>query len=150
MNLYDVTRGNYRVVRAVSYPDYPESLILFDVRVAAVAELEWVTDIFINGKYNGPTDIIASNDYKLTWVADGPKLLETGVASLELSSGKHLRQVWSSIITPEEASEEVSRLAKFPSVGEVITAKISPFKLDGNSMSYAWEGTVRTGVDAVS
>jgi hypothetical protein len=150
MNLYDLTRGNYRVVRAVSYPDFPESLILFDVRVAVAAESEWVTDVFINGMYNGPTDIIASNNYKLTWVADGPKLLEMGSASLELSSGKHMRQVWSSIITPEQGSDGARRLAKFPSVGEVITAKISPFKLDGNSMSYDWEGTVRKGADAVS
>jgi hypothetical protein len=143
MNLYDLTLGNYRVFRAVSYPDHPESLVLFDVRVVARADTEWVTEIAIHGRYTGPTDIVASDDYRLTWAVDGEKLLESGAASLASPTGERLRQTWSSIITPGEGANEVSpRLQTFPAGGQVISATISPFKIDGHRMSYEWEGTV--------
>jgi hypothetical protein len=143
MNLYDLTLGNYRVFRAVSYPDHPESLVVFDVRVVARGNSEWITEIAINGRYTGPTDIVASDDYRLTWVAEGAKLLESGAASLARSSGEHVRQIWSSIITPGEGAEESSpRFKTFPAVGQVINATISPFKIVGQRMSYEWEGTV--------
>jgi hypothetical protein len=141
MNLYDLTQGNYRVLRAVSYPDHPGSLIVFEVRVEAKGGSEWITEITISGTYDGPRDIVASDDYQLTWVVDGAKVLEAGSASLSCASGAPMRQIWASIITPEH--EAAPRLAKFPSRGEVVEAKISPFKIDGNRMSYEWEGTVK-------
>ena len=144
MNLYDLTRGNYRVMRAVSYPEYPESLVVFDAQVAATGETEGDTSIFINGKYTGPTDVVASENYELTWAVDGPKLLESGSATLVLRSGNSIRQTWSSIISPRDSSNEVeTSFHRFPSVGEVINATISPFKIDCNSMTYEWEGTVK-------
>jgi hypothetical protein len=142
-NLYDLTLGNYRVFRAVSYPDHPESLILFDVQVIATSESDWTTEITINGTYTGPTDIVASEDYQLTWVADGGKLLESGGSSLARSSGERLRQVWSSIITPGEGTTESSPRLALAAGGQVIDATISPFKIDGGRMTYEWEGTVR-------
>jgi hypothetical protein len=142
-NLYDLTLGNYRVVRAVSYPDHPESLLVFDVRVVASGESEWATEIAINGRYTGPTDIVASDDYRLTWVADGAKLLESGASSLARPGGESLRQIWSSIITPGEGAKEgSSRIKRFAPGGQVVNATISPFKIDGHRMSYEWEGTV--------
>jgi hypothetical protein len=142
-NLYDLTLGNYRVVRAVTYPDHPESLLVFDVRVVADTESEWATEITINGRYTGPTDIVASDDYRLTWVADGVKLLESGASSLARPSGESLRQIWSSIITPGEGAKEGSpRFKALAAGGQVINATISPFKIEGHRMSYEWEGTV--------
>jgi hypothetical protein len=143
MNLYDLTMGNYRVFRAVSYPDHPDSLIVFDVRVVAGSDSEWITEIAVTGRYTGPTDIVASDDYQLTWIAEGAKLLESGAASLARSSGERLRQIWSSIITPGEGGKENSpRFETFPAGGQVVNATISPFRIDGRRMSYEWEGTV--------
>jgi hypothetical protein len=137
LNLYDLTKGNYRVLRTISYPEFPESQIVVDVQVAAASDSEWGTNITVNGTYNGPTDIVSTKDYQLIWTTDGEKLLESGTATLELSSGGSVRQVWSSTIILEEGFN------KFPPAGELISVSISPFKIDGNSMSYEWEGTVK-------
>jgi hypothetical protein len=143
-NLYDLTLGNYNVLRAVIYPEYPESLLVIDVQVTASKNLEWHTHISIHGRYHGPTDVTACKDYQLEWTIEGKQLLESGTSTLELSSGKPLRQSWLSIITPKERSIEFPPSScQFPAEGELINASISPFKIDGNKMSYEWEGTVR-------
>lgn len=138
-----MTLGNYRVFRAISYPDYPESLVLFDAQVTARSDAEWATEIAVHGKYAGPTDISASDEYRLTWVSDGAKLLESGSALLGCSSGERARQNWSSIVTPTQDSQEsLARLGALPAGGQVIKATISPFKIDGHRMEYEWQGTV--------
>jgi hypothetical protein len=73
----------------------------------------------------------------LTWTADGKNILESGSTTLILSSGGSLRQVWSSTTTPEHG------LGKFPSSGQEIAINISPFEIDGDRMSFNWEGTVK-------
>jgi hypothetical protein len=137
VNLFDLTKGNYRLLRTISYPDFPESKIVTDAQVKAVRNSEWDTKITVNGTYNGPTDVIAAKDYQLIWTTNGKNIIESGSATLELSSGKSVRQVWASTITPEQDFE------KFPPGGELITISISPFQIDGNRMSYKWEGTVK-------
>jgi hypothetical protein len=139
MNLYDLTKGNYSMIRTITYPDFPESKIVTNAKVKATKDTEWNSTIAINGTYNGPTDVVSAKDYKLKWTAGGKNILESGSATLELASGGSLRQVWSSTITPEYGFD------KFPPDGETITISISPFKIDGNKMSYTWEGTVRAG-----
>jgi hypothetical protein len=142
-NLYDLTLGNYRVFRAVSYPDYPGSLVVFDAQVIARADSEWATEIAIYGTYTGPTDVITSDEYRLTWVSGSPRLLESGSASLGCSSGERLQQIWSSIITPTgDSQESLARIMAFPAGGQVINATISPFRIDGHRMDYEWQGTV--------
>jgi hypothetical protein len=141
MNLYDLTRGNYHMVRTISYPDFPASKIVTNAQVRATQASAWDTTITVNGTYNGPTDVVSVTDYQLTWTTDGKNILESGSATLGLSSGKSIRQVWSSTITPEHGID------KFPQAGESITISISPFQIDGNSMSYKWEGTVKAGQD---
>jgi hypothetical protein len=136
-NLYDLTKGNYRMVRTISYPDFPGSKIETNARVKAAKNSEWDTNITINGTYNGPTDIVSAKDYQLIWTADGKNILESGSATLESKSGAAVRQVWTSTITPEHGFE------KFPQAGEVIIISVSPFQIDGNGMSYKWEGTVK-------
>jgi hypothetical protein len=144
MNLYDLTNGNYGVLRAISYPEYPESLIVLDVQVKAASDSEWVTKIRINGTYSGPTDIVSCEDYQIKWVINGRKLLEVGTAILRPSSGDPIRQVWSSVIAPKRSSGKLpAALDKFPPDGELISASISSFQVDGSRMSYNWEGTVR-------
>jgi hypothetical protein len=141
--LYDLTKGNYRVLRALSYPEYPESLIVIDVQVTAV-RTEWTTEICIHGTYNGPTDVVSCKDYQIKWNLHGKKLLESGTAVLELASGKPLHQVWTSIISPKVRSGRLpASLCNFPEEGELINASISRFKIAGNGMSYEWKGTVR-------
>ena len=137
VNLYDLTRGNYRISRTISYPDFPESKIVTDAKVKAAKSSEWDTNITINGTYNGPTDIISVKDYQLIWTTDGKNILESGSATLELKSGKSVLQVWTSEITPEHSFD------KFPQAGELITISFSPFQIDGNSMSYKWEGMAK-------
>lgn len=137
MNLFDLTRGNYRVLRTISYPDFPESKIVTDAQVKAANSSEWNTNITINGTYNGPTDIVSVKDYQLTWTADGKNILESGSATLELKSGGSVRQVWTSTITPGQSFD------KFPQAGELITVSVSPFQIDGNGMSYTWEGMAK-------
>jgi hypothetical protein len=138
-----LTRGNYRVLRALSYPEYAESLIVLEVHVKA-HKSEWATDIRIHGKYTAPTDIVSCQDYQIRWTLDGDQVLESGNALLELSSGNTLRQVWSSIITPKKSSGR-SALAfeKFSADGQLIQASISRFQIEENRMSYEWEGTVQ-------
>lgn len=141
MNLYDLTKGNYHVVRTITYPEYPESQLVMEASVTAKSASEWVTNMTINGTYNGPTDFISKKDYKLVWTADGKRLQESGSATLESLSGKSVRCVWSSIITPENG------LNNFPSSGELINISISPFEISGNQMSYNWEGVVKKQID---
>lgn len=137
VNLYDITKGNYRVVRTVTYPEFPDSRVVFNVRVRAAGESEWVTDIAVNGRYDGPADVVSAKDYELTWTADGKQILETGAATLETASGRSVRQVWSSTFTPEAGFD------RFPPNGETLSVSISPFQIEGNSMTYRWEGTVK-------
>jgi hypothetical protein len=137
MDLYDLTKGNYSVHRTISYPDFSGSQIVTNAQVKAVKDSEWDTNITINGTYNGPTDVVAVKDYQVLWTSDGKNILESGSATLELKSGGSVRQVWKSTITPERPFE------KFPPAGELITVSISPLQIDGNKMSYKWEGTVK-------
>jgi hypothetical protein len=132
------------VFRAVSYPDHPEDQVLFEVTVEARGS-EWVTAIYVNGTYNGATDVIANHDYEVGWwVTDGRRLLESGSAALELSSGELLRQRWSSIIAPVTKSGRTPAVFKrFPSDGELVEVSISPFDVQGDAMTYEWEGTVK-------
>ena len=137
MNLYDLTKGNYSVVRTISYPDFPGSQIVTNAQVKAATNSQWDTNISINGTYNGPTDVVSVKDYQLVWTSDGKSILESGSAALELKSGGSVRQVWKSTITP------ASGIDKFPQAGELITVSISKFQISGNKMSYTWEGTVK-------
>lgn len=137
VNLYDVTKGNYRIQRTITYPDFPNSKIETDAQVKAARDSEWDTNITINGTYDGPTDVVAVKDYQLIWTADGKNILESGSARLELKSGGSVHQVWKSTITPERG------IGKFPPAGELITVSISQFQMNGNKMSYTWEGTVK-------
>jgi len=137
MNLFDATEGNYRVVRTVTFPDFPDSELVLNVEVTATSPSEWITEMAINGTYNGPTDIVAKKDYQLDWSTDGKSLIESGSATLESASGEAVRSTWSSVITPEGGLEG------FPAAGEVVSVSISPFQIDGDSMSYEWEGTVQ-------
>lgn len=134
--MYDLTKGNYRLQRTISYPDFPDSRIETTAQVRAVRDSEWETKITINGNYTGPTDVVSAKDYQVSWTADGKNIVESGSVTLQLSSGRSVRQVWSSTITPEREIE------KFPQHGELINITVSPFKLDGNKMSYSWDGTV--------
>lgn len=144
LNLFDITRGNYRVVRSISYPELPRSRVILDVKVKAVSGAECVTDIYVTGTYDGPNNIVANEDYEIAWSADGSRLLEAGSVTLLLSSGKSVGQVWSSIITPEDRADRVSAIfKKFPRNGQVVTASVSPFKINKNGMSYTWDGMVR-------
>lgn len=111
------------------------------MQVTARSDSEWATEIAVYGNYTGPTDIIKSDEYRLTWVSDGQKLLESGSTSLGCSSGERLRQVWSSIITPAGDPQESLEYI-IPAGGQVINATISPFRIDGNRMGYEWQGTV--------
>ena len=143
-NLFDITRGNYRVLRSISYPNYLKSHVILDVKVRAVSGSEWLTDIYVKGTYDGPNNIVANEDYQILWTADGGRLLETGSVTMLLSSGESIRQVWSSIITPENRPDHVSAVfKKFPRSGQVVTASVSPFKFNKNGMSYTWDGFVK-------
>ena len=140
-NLYDLTHGNYSVRRTLTYPDYPNSQIVFDTEVKAVSEREWSTIINISGKYDGPTDIVAVRDYTVMWTTDGKTLLEKGSATLQRGTGDSVRSEWSSSIVPKER-----RFDKFPSAGEMLRVTFSPLRVDGNKMSYDWHGTVSVAV----
>jgi hypothetical protein len=141
--LHDLTKGNYRVLRTVGYPEYSDSLIKLNVTVRAVTSSEWITDITISGTYTGPTEIILCKEYQLKWISTGRSILELGASVLETSSGKTVRQVWSSIITPRKtAGKFAPAMNRFPASGELINATISPFVIDGNKMQYEWNGTV--------
>lgn len=132
------------MVRSISYPELPGSRVVLDVKVKAVSASEWTTEIYVTGTYDGPNDIVANNDYEIAWSADGGRLLETGGVTLLRASGGRIGQVWSSIITPEGRPDRVSEiLKKFPKGGEVVTASVSPFKINKNGMSYTWNGLVK-------
>lgn len=126
------------MVRTITYPDHPDSKIVTNAQVKATSESQWDTNITINGTYSGPTDVTSVRDYQMTWTTDGKNILESGSAILVLKSGGTVRQVWESTITV--ASEGIS---KFPRGGEQINITISQFQIDGNKMSYTWEGSVR-------
>ncbi len=83
VNLYDLTMGNYRVLRTISYPEYPESQLVMEAQVTATNDSVWVTNMTINGTYTGPTDFVSQKDYQLIWTTtDGDKLLESGSTTL--------------------------------------------------------------------
>jgi len=137
-NLHDLTGGNYRVYRTLSYPQFPKSKIVFDTEVKAISRSEWATDLRVNGTYEGPTDVVSVKDYQVTWTTNGKTLFEKGTATLVLSSGGTVLSEWSSSIIPKGQG-----FRGFPSAGEIVRVSYSPFRIDGNKMSYEWEGTVR-------
>ena len=137
MNLYDLSQGNYTITRTISYPDHPDSKIVTNAQVKATKETEWDTNISINGTYSGPTDVIAVRDYQATWTTDGRNILEAGNATLVLKSGGSVRQVWESTITLPQG------VGRFPKDGERISINVSPLKIEGNKLSYSWDGTVQ-------
>jgi hypothetical protein len=110
---------------------------MYESEVIAVGA-EWTTDITISGTYNGPTDVVAVEEYEVEWTSDGETLFEEGAATLVLASGGSLRSLWSSSISPTNP-----RFAGFPPGGETINVEVSPFEIDGNEMTYEWTGTVR-------
>ena len=93
---------------------------------------------------HGPTDILATQDYELTWMSGGARILESGAANLVRSSGEYVRQVWSSIITPHDGPQSKKTL---PVDGQVVTATISPFEINDQRMRYEWTGTVSRRTD---
>lgn len=108
-----------------------------NAQVKATRESAWDTNITINGTYDGPTDVTSVRDYQVTWNSDGKSIHESGSAMLVLKSGGNVRQIWESTITPAHG------VSKFPKAGERIDVSVSPLQIDGNKMSYSWEGTVR-------
>lgn len=136
-NLYDITGGNYHVVRAVTYPDYPKGKVVFDTDVRAVSDREWATRIVVSGIYDGPTDVMSATDYQIVWTSDGDTLFETGGATLVTASGQRIRSQWSSSIRIKQGS-----LRGFPSAGLIVNAHYSGFEVRSHAMSYAWEGHV--------
>jgi hypothetical protein len=138
VSLYEITDGNYRVHRTISYPEYPNSQVVFDTEVTAVRNSEWSTKISVSGKYDGPTDVVSVEDYRLEWTTDGKTLSEKGSATLVPSSGRSFHSVWMSSIVPEKPHFE-----RFSREGETVNVTFSPFKIDGNKMSYSWHGTVK-------
>jgi hypothetical protein len=114
------------------------------VDVVAAEDTGWTTQIYLSGTYSGPTDVVATESYQLDWTIDDQRLLESGTAVLALSSGERIRQQWRSIITPAIGVDRTPMIfERFPQTGEVVSASISPFEVDGSSMGYEWEGTVR-------
>lgn len=132
-----MTHGNYQVHRVLTYPDYANSEVVFDTQVTAVSEKEWSTTIVISGKYDGPTDSIAVRDYHMTWSTDGKTLSEQGEATLERASGGTVRTAWSSTFTPKEPT-----FTDFPSEGETVNVTFSSMKVEGDTLTYDWQGTV--------
>ena len=133
-----MTRGDYHVTRTVSYPEFPKSQIQFDTVVKAVGDAEWSTKMTISGTYDAPTDVVGVSDYQIAWTTDGKTLFEKGSATFKLSSGRSLRTIWSSSVVPVKP-----RFDGFPRGGETVNVTFSPFNIDGNKMSYEWQGTVR-------
>lgn len=121
----------------MTFPDYPNSSLVFETDVRADGEAAWETDLRISGTYDGPTDVTAVRDYELIWTVENGILMESGTATLVLSSGNALRSTWSSQITSEGQD-----FTGFPQSGEVVRVTVSPFRLDADSMSYDWEGSV--------
>jgi hypothetical protein len=136
--LYELTGGNYRVHRTLSYPEFPKSGLVFDTEVRAVSDTEWSTKIKISGTYDGPTDVVSVKDYQLEWTTDGKTLSEKGSASLVTSSGRSVRSAWASTYSPDKPHFE-----HFPPGGESVKITFSPFNIEGKRMSYDWRGTVR-------
>lgn len=136
LNLYDLTGGNYHVVRTVTFPDFPASQVVFETTVKAT-RTDWSTQIRASGTYGGPRDVIAVRDYVVSWTTDGKTLFERGSSTLELSSGGSVRSTWSSSIVPDKPN-----FSRFPREGETINVSFSPFAITGNKMTYDWHGTV--------
>jgi hypothetical protein len=141
VTLYELTGGNYRIHRTLSYPEFPDSQIVFDTEVTALRDTEWTTKISVSGKYDGPTDVVSVKDYRLEWSTDGKTLFEKGSATLVTSSGRSFGSVWTSSIVPDKP-----RFEMFSRGGETVNITFSPFRIDGNKMSYSWQGTVAAAV----
>lgn len=129
----------------MTYPDHPGSRIVFDTTVTAKSATEWSTEITVDGTYDGPTDVVAVNDYRVLWNMVDDKLMEKGSATLVLSSGESVRSEWNSVISARWQQEA----GAFPESGESIEVAYSQFRIDGSTMSYTWEGSVRAN-DAAS
>jgi len=125
------------VLRTVTYPDFPKSHLDFDTRVRAVNGAEWSTEMTITGNYDGPTDIVGVRDYQVAWTSNGKTLLEEGSAVLLRASGPEIRSAWKSSIEPTGKTWRT-----LPPSGEIVRVTYSPFRVEGNTMSYDWHGTV--------
>jgi hypothetical protein len=135
--LFDLTGGNYIVKRTVLFSEFPASQLTFEADVTAVSGSEWSTKLTVGGTYDGPTDVISVRDYQLMWTSDGKTISENGSVLLVLTSGKTVQTKWTSTITPKDGD-----LRKFPGAGEQVNVTFSPFRIEGDRMSYQWTGTV--------
>jgi hypothetical protein len=111
--------------------------LTFEADVTAVSSTEWSTKLTVLGTYDGPKDVVSIQDYQPVWTSDGKAISETGSVSLVLTSGKTVQTKWTSTIIPKNGD-----LSKFPAAGEQINVTFSPFKIEGDRMSYQWNGTV--------
>jgi len=136
-NLFDLTGGNYKVLRTVKYPELQRSELVFNADIQAVSEDEWSTTIEISGRYDGPTDVVGVEGYEVVWTSDGKTLFEDGKADLILRSGKKVPTVWTSEIVPTR-----QELPQLPGDGELVKVTYSGFDIDKDTMHYEWEGTV--------
>ncbi len=137
LNLFDLTRGDYQVRRVLTMPDHPGTEVRFSVRVSAAEPGDWTTELEIDGRYDGPTDFVASHGYRLAWTHEGDRLLERGSAVLERASGEFVVSEWASTI-----DVDLRMLAKFPKRGELARVAISRFDVTDREMSYEWTGQV--------
>jgi hypothetical protein len=118
-------------------PEFPNTRVMFSTEVVAKSKSEWRTELALSGSYDGPTDFVASRGYRLWWRIERGLLRERGMAMLERSGGELVASEWTSTITIDRD------LAKrFPTSGQVARVHISPFRIDGSTMSYDWHGAV--------
>jgi hypothetical protein len=80
---------------------------------------------------------VGVTDYEIVWTSDGRTLFEEGKAKLVLASGATVQTLWISEIVPTQKD-----LREFPPEGEHVRVSYSNFQIQGDTMSYEWEGTV--------
>jgi hypothetical protein len=138
MNLFGLTGGNFHIERTLTFPDFPDSLIEFsgDSKSFCDGE-EWDGEFEAEGTYDGPTDVIGLEGYTLVWTTDGRLLFEDGSIDLLISDGTVVRELWTSIYEVTEGE-----LGEMPEGGQTATATFTDFKVDGDTLSYHWEGEV--------
>lgn len=123
--------------RVLELPEFPDSRVMFSTEVAARADSEWQTELAVSGSYDGPTDIVASRGYRLWWRIQRNLLRERGTAMLVRSTGELVTSEWTSTITIDRDMAK-----RFPTSGQVARVDITPFRIEGATLSYDWHGSV--------
>ena len=154
--------------RTFTWPDYPGSSLTATGSVSTVGNTMTYT-MDLTGTYNGPTDLVATSNYRTRWRNSSPgSMIEVGSATVHRSNGQTFQVLISTVFTGLSDSLAVDQVGSMtplqltfnPATGQYFlnwTALQSPelvvnatFSAGNLTMSWTGGGVLQESSDLVN